>query len=118
MAALYCNRWNDATNNGVHSTICENEHHSFVPKADIMVPICRKKQHLLTISYSQYFYLIVIFHTINPYGLYGNISKGETYLIAIIFFAFQSFLSWIWLKEYQQGPIEYFWKKMSYATQK
>ncbi len=59
-------------------------------------------------------YLTVIFHAITPFGLYGNTPRGETYLIAAIFFIWQSFISFIWLKEYEQGPLEYLWKKMSY----
>ncbi|WP_422079933.1 DUF418 domain-containing protein [Ulvibacterium sp.] len=61
------------------------------------------------------FYLLAIFHAIDSYGLYGKIARAETYLLAGLFFALQSFLSDIWLRKHHQGPIEYLWKKMSYG---
>ncbi len=61
------------------------------------------------------FYLIVIFHCISPYGLFGEITLGETYLIAIFFFIFQSATSYIWLQEKKQGPLEHIWKRLSYG---
>lgn len=62
------------------------------------------------------FYLFAIFHAIDSYGLYGKVSRVETYLLAGLFFALQSFLSAIWLRKHHQGPIEYLWKKMSYGS--
>ncbi|MFQ3341608.1 MAG: putative membrane protein YeiB [Flavobacteriaceae bacterium] len=38
----------------------------------------------------------------------GKVSYGETYVIAFFFFLFQSFISYLWLKRKDQGPIE-FW---------
>lgn len=64
------------------------------------------------------FYLLVIFHCLNPFGLFGSISALETYLIAAIFFVFQSIVSYLWLRERSQGPLEYAWKKLSYSKQK
>lgn len=60
------------------------------------------------------FYVFVIFHAIHDSGLYGAISRAETYTIALLFFAVQSFLGFLWLRKNKQGPIEYIWKKLSY----
>ena len=60
------------------------------------------------------FYLIVFFHCTNAFKLFGKLTLGETYVIAFFFFLFQSFISYLWLKRNDQGPIEFWWKKMSY----
>jgi len=62
------------------------------------------------------FYLIVIYHCTNLFQLYGKLSEPETYLLAALFFILQSITSYFWLKTWNQGPIEYLWKKMSYST--
>nr|WP_288934695.1 DUF418 domain-containing protein [uncultured Allomuricauda sp.] len=62
------------------------------------------------------FYLFVMFHCINPYGFFGTVSRGETYLIAVFFFIFQSVTSYLWLQEKRQGPLEYIWKRLSYGS--
>lgn len=61
------------------------------------------------------FYLVVIYHCTNLFQLYGKISEPETYLLATLFFILQSITSYFWLKTYNQGPVEYLWKKMSYS---
>jgi len=60
------------------------------------------------------FYLFVFFHCTNGLELFGKVSISETYVIALVFFIIQSVLSHLWLKSHEQGPIEYWWKKMSY----
>jgi len=60
------------------------------------------------------FYLFVFFHCTNSFELFGKVSRTETYIIALLFFILQSVLSHLWLKRHKQGPIEYWWKKMSY----
>lgn len=62
------------------------------------------------------FYLFVFFHCTNTLQLFGKVTKVETYFIAILFFILQSVLSHLWLKKFEQGPLEYFWKKLSYKS--
>ena len=62
------------------------------------------------------FYLIVIYHCTNLFQLYGKISEPETYLLAALFFILQSITSYFWLKTWNQGPVEFLWKKISYST--
>ena len=64
------------------------------------------------------FYLFVFFHCTNSFELFGKVSRAETYVIALLFFILQSVLSQLWLKRHEQGPIEYWWKKMSYKINK
>jgi len=72
------------------------------------------KTALSNYIFQSVFYLVVFFHCTNAFQLFGKLSYAETYVIAFIFFLFQSFISYLWLKRKDQGPIEYWWKKMSY----
>lgn len=60
------------------------------------------------------FYLFVFFHCTNGLELFGKVSRLETYVIALLFFILQSVLSHFWLKRHNQGPIEFWWKRLSY----
>ena len=62
------------------------------------------------------FYAIAIYHFTNLFQLFGRISEPETYLMATLFFILQSITSYFWLKTWNQGPVEYLWKKMSYSS--
>lgn len=62
------------------------------------------------------FYLVVVYHCTNLFQLYGKLSEPETYLLATLFFILHSVISYFWLKTWSQGPMEYFWKRMSYST--
>ncbi|WKK65166.1 DUF418 domain-containing protein [Lutimonas zeaxanthinifaciens] len=62
------------------------------------------------------FYLVVFFHCLPGLNLYENITTGETYLIALVFFGLQSWISSLWLRRFNQGPFEYVWKKLSYKN--
>ncbi|UCE94514.1 MAG: DUF418 domain-containing protein, partial [Flavobacteriaceae bacterium] len=61
------------------------------------------------------FYLIVIYHCTNLFQLYGKLSEPETYLLAFMFFVIQAISSYYWLKTWKQGPVERWWKSMSYS---
>ena len=63
-------------------------------------------------------YILVFFHWSGGPRLFGKIGMAETYLIAILFFAIQGVLSKLWLKNYDQGPIESVWKNLSYKFSK
>ncbi|CAN5597250.1 DUF418 domain-containing protein [soil metagenome] len=60
------------------------------------------------------FYLVLFFHFSNGLKLFNRITHTETYLLAIVLFSFQMLFSWLWLKKFSQGPIEFIWKKLSY----
>ncbi len=61
------------------------------------------------------FLLVVFFHASNLFQLYGRLSCGETYLVAIVLFMIQVGLSAIWLVKFKQGPLEWIWKKIAYS---
>lgn len=60
------------------------------------------------------FYLTVFFHASNLFKLYGDLTHGETYMIAIALFFCQVVLSLMWLRKFEQGPLEMVWKKIAY----
>lgn len=60
------------------------------------------------------FYLLIFLPCLPPFRLFGTIPASLTWLIALFFFCFQSWISWAWLKKFRQGPIEYLWKSISY----
>lgn len=62
------------------------------------------------------FYITVIFHCTGLFKLYGTITMGETLLLALVLFVLQSIMSYVWLNNFKQGPIEYIWRKLSYQS--
>lgn len=65
-----------------------------------------------------FFYLILFYHCTHAFQLFGKISMGQTYLIALVLFVLQTLLSYFWLLKYSQGPLEFIWKKASYSMAK
>jgi uncharacterized protein len=61
------------------------------------------------------FYLTIFYHCTHLFQLFGKITMGQTFLLAIFLFAAQSGLSYLWLKGHAQGPLEHLWKKTSYG---
>lgn len=51
------------------------------------------------------------------YGLqlFNQLTRFELLFLIIIIWLFQILLSWLWLKKYNQGPIELLWKKLTYG---
>jgi uncharacterized protein len=60
-------------------------------------------------------YVVVFFHCAPMFQLFGKLTIAQTFLFAIVFFVFQTGLSYLWLRNHSQGPLEYVWKKMSYG---
>ncbi len=48
------------------------------------------------------------------FGFYENFSPYQTILLALTVFIFQVFLSWIWLRYFKFGPMEWLWRCISY----
>jgi uncharacterized protein len=59
-------------------------------------------------------YVLVFDHCGQTFQLFGKLTIAQTFLFGVLFFMFQSFLSYLWLRNHTQGPLEYTWKKMSY----
>jgi len=60
------------------------------------------------------FFLFFFFHLKYTIKLIGSLNNFQTVLVGTLLFALQVFLSNLWLRRHQQGPIEYLWKKISY----
>jgi uncharacterized protein len=48
-------------------------------------------------------------------GKMGNVSPLWTTLMPAVAFAVQMVLSWLWLKRYSYGPVEWLWRSMTYG---
>ncbi|MEO1254031.1 MAG: DUF418 domain-containing protein [Bacteroidota bacterium] len=50
------------------------------------------------------------------YGLakFNQYSRLELLAFVLVIWAFQLVFSWFWLKRFSQGPMEWFWRKMTY----
>ncbi|PWU67755.1 DUF418 domain-containing protein [Gracilibacillus dipsosauri] len=56
---------------------------------------------------------VLLFYSIG-FGLYGELSPLQTILIAFFVFPIQIILSWLWLKRYKRGPLEWVWRSWTY----
>jgi uncharacterized protein len=63
-----------------------------------------------------FFYLFIFFHCTHTFQLFEKITMGETYLLGVGLFILQTLLSYLWLKNHSQGPLEFIWKKISYRA--
>jgi len=50
------------------------------------------------------------------FSMFNQYSRFELIKIVVIVWVAQLFLSWIWLKKFNQGPLESLWKKLTYRT--
>ena len=48
------------------------------------------------------------------FGQYGNVGAGAATLIALGIFLFQILFSFLWLKYFQYGPLEWIWRQLTY----
>jgi uncharacterized protein len=60
------------------------------------------------------FYLALFYHCTHLFQLFGRLTMGQTYLLALFLFVFQTGISYLWLKKRVQGPLESLWKRVSY----
>lgn len=47
-------------------------------------------------------------------GYFNKLSRTELLPLVILIWVIQLVLSWFWAQRFRQGPIEWFWKKMTY----
>jgi len=57
---------------------------------------------------------ILIFYNFGL-GLYGQVGTALGLALAIFIFIVQIFISRLWLKHYQYGPVEWLWKSLTYG---
>jgi len=58
---------------------------------------------------------IILFYGIG-FGLYGKLPLYQVLLIGILFLIIQIKFSSFWLKKYNFGPVEWFWRRLSYGS--
>ncbi len=49
-------------------------------------------------------------------GWMGTLSMGQTYAWALALFSVQVLVSHLWLMRFEQGPVEAFWRRLTYAS--
>ncbi|WP_158735983.1 DUF418 domain-containing protein [Alteribacillus sp. YIM 98480] len=79
----------------------------------LLKPIALVGQMALTNYLFQSVICIFIFYGFGL-QLYGRIDAANGMLITLIIFAVQTLLSWFWLNNYHQGPMEKVWRKVTY----
>lgn len=60
------------------------------------------------------FYVVAFYHCTRAFQLFGRLTMAETFLVGIMFYLLQTGLTYLWLKNRDQGPIEKIWKGFSY----
>ncbi len=48
------------------------------------------------------------------FGLYGTLSPSELLFFSLCILSFQWIFSYLWLKKYQFGPVEWIWRRLTY----
>lgn len=72
-------------------------------------------QYVGHMAFTNYILQSVIGYVImRTLGYYDSFSPAKCILIVIVVFAFQIPLSWIWLKYFKYGPLEWLWRCLSY----
>ncbi|UOQ86544.1 DUF418 domain-containing protein [Gracilibacillus salinarum] len=56
---------------------------------------------------------VMLFYSIG-FGLYGELSPWQTFFVGIIVYPLQVLFSYLWLKRYKRGPIEWLWRSLIY----
>ena len=61
-----------------------------------------------------FLYVFAFYHCFNLFNLFGKLTNFQSWMVAIGFYVFQTIITHFYLKRFNQGPIEYIWKKYSY----
>ena len=48
-------------------------------------------------------------------GLFNRLSPSQGLLLAVLLYAVQAVLSWLWLKRFRYGPLEWLWRTLTYG---
>jgi uncharacterized protein len=48
------------------------------------------------------------------FGLFGAVARTEQALLVVAIWIFQLFISWLWLKHFLFGPLEWLWRSLTY----
>lgn len=89
---------------------------SFTSIARILNPIALMGRMSLTNYITQSVFLSIIFYGWG-FGLFGQTKVTTLVLIALSVYVFQLLLNLVWFRYFKQGPLEKFWRKVSYRNQ-
>lgn len=92
------------------------QHKSFRKALQLFNPVGRTA--LSNYILQSFLYVFVFYHCFNLFNLFGKLTNFQSWMIAIGFYAFQTVITHFYLKRFNQGPIEYVWKKYSYKMAK
>ncbi|MGN8644628.1 DUF418 domain-containing protein [Gracilibacillus sp. HCP3S3_G5_1] len=56
---------------------------------------------------------VTLFYSIG-FGLYGKLTPFQTVLVGLIVYPIQVILSYLWLKKFKRGPLEWVWRSLIY----
>lgn len=62
-----------------------------------------------------FLYLFVFYHCFHLFRLFGKLTNFQTWMFAIGFYAVQTVITHFYLKRFNQGPLEFIWKKIAYS---
>ncbi|MGD7044764.1 DUF418 domain-containing protein [Jeotgalibacillus proteolyticus] len=80
----------------------------------MLMPFAAVGRMALTNYLMQSIIAVIIFNGYG-FGLFGQVSKTQGVGIAIVIYAVQVVLSYLILKKFNQGPLEFIWRKWTYA---
>lgn len=87
----------------------------FSPVLQVFVPVGRMA---LSNYVAQSFFAGFILFGVGPgLGLAGQVGSSFMLMIGLCFFAFQIGVSHVWLRHFSHGPLEWAWRKATYAGQ-
>lgn len=79
----------------------------------LLYPVAAAGRMALTNYLSQTIICILIFYGFGL-GLYANVNAAQGILIALVIYFIQIAWSNLWLKKFRYGPMEWFWRVMTY----
>lgn len=88
-------------------------YHSTLVKKGVKLFVYTGKTALSNYIFQSILYLLFFYHFTNTFNLFGKLTIGETYFVAIVFFVIQSLFSYLWLKRYDRGPLEHIWRDLT-----
>ncbi|MBS4193627.1 DUF418 domain-containing protein [Lederbergia citri] len=90
---------------------------SYGPVVKVLKPLASAGRMSITIYLTQSIIGTLIFYNYGL-GLYGQVSMAKGTLLAIAIYVIQVIIAEIWLSKFKYGPVEKFWRFLTYGRQK
>ena len=82
----------------------------------VLAPLAYPGRLSLTNYVSQSIVAVALFYGIGL-GHWGELGAARLCLVAAGIFVFLTLLSWLWLKCFRQGPLEWIWRRLAYGRE-